>query len=85
MSDTILPTVHLNGTSRKMLTEGYDQAAKDFNTFTDSWDSIEFNHRDYYVQGPEAYQQAREQRIEIAKKIRDIRQYLTEHREHLHA
>lgn len=80
-----LPTIHLNGTSKDSLQRCYDAADDALYEFISAWESIEFNARDYYVNGPESWTDAVEERQEMNKKIRDIRQYLQDIREHLHA
>jgi hypothetical protein len=78
-----MPTVHLNGTSHKMLTQGYEDAHYALKTFTKAFRHTEFNSRDYYVQGPEAWPAAVDARIEINQKIKEIAQYLEAHMDHL--
>jgi hypothetical protein len=80
---TPMPTVHLNGTSHKMLASGYDDAHYALKTFVKAFSHTEFNARDYYVQGPEAWPAAVDARIEINQKIKEISQYLEEHMGHL--
>jgi len=80
---TPMPTVHLNGTSHKMLTEVYEEAHYILGLFTKSLHNTEFNSRDYYVQGPEAWPAAVDARMEINQKIKEISQYLEEHMDHL--
>ena len=80
---TPLPTVHLGGTSHKMLTQDYEDAYFAFKTFTKAFGHIEFNARDYFVQGPEAWITAVEARMEINQKIRDIVKYVEDHLESL--
>lgn len=79
-----LPTLHMNGTGFKMLSEGYEQAADKLDDFTDAFGSIEFNARDYYVQNPEAYPKAREERMAIHAHIKAIKDYLHTHRIAIH-
>ncbi len=79
-----LPTVHMNGTGLRTLRETYDAAADALEDFITKWGGIEFNARDYYVDGPEAFEAARTDREAMAGKIRDIRRYLERHREHLY-
>jgi len=70
----IKPTVHLNGTSREMLQEGYRVAYSAVTKAIATIQQIEFNPRDYYVQGPEAWSQAVEEmtaRIAALQKVRD--------------
>ena len=81
-----LPTIHLNGTGRKSLQEGYDAAAHALDDFIDRWGDIEFNARDYYVsRDPAAWEKARDERDAMGAKIRDIKQYLQTIREHIHS
>ena len=46
-----LPTIHLNGTGRDRLLADYHTAHKLLNAAADAFASVEFNARDYYVQG----------------------------------
>jgi hypothetical protein len=59
---TTLPTIHLNGTSRQELLDDYLQALNTVRDAIKALDKIEFNARDYYVQGPNAFEHAREER-----------------------
>ena len=79
-----LPTNHSNGTSIRMLLEGYDPAAEALTDFIDAWGKIEFNARDYYVNGPECWPKALAEREEINRKIRDVRDYIQGIREYLY-
>ena len=54
----IKPTLHLNGTGKKMLVEGYEKAHRAIREASKALGEIEFNARDYYVQGPQAWPQA---------------------------
>lgn len=82
---TTLPTIHLNGTSRQMLLDGYTEAYRKLIEFRDSFNSIEFNARDYYVQGPDAFTKAREERDAQRQRIADLMRYLEDHLLHLGA
>jgi hypothetical protein len=73
------PTVHLNGTSAKDLWEGYEAAYDAVRAAQDALRKIEFNARDYYVQGDEAYSKARDHRTEQFIKLVDIEEYLLQH------
>lgn len=64
-----LPTVHLNGTSAKMLHEGYDAAVDAVLAAEDAMKRIEFNARDYYVEGPQKWEAAK---IEFADMIENL-------------
>lgn len=86
MSDkptTPMPTVHMNGTSHKMLTQGYEDAYDALKAFTKAFGHIEFNARDYYPQGPDAWNAAVDARIEMNEKIRDLMKYVEDHLDHL--
>lgn len=80
-----LPTIHSNGTGLQTLRDDYDKAADSLQTFIDAWGRIEFNARDYYVQGPDAYPSARDERDAINAKLCDVRAYLDTIREHLYS
>jgi hypothetical protein len=84
-TDLTLPLVHLNGTGRATLIEDYDDADDTLQGFIDSFASIEFNARDYYPHGPDAWGKAVDARQEINQKIRDIKDYLDAHRAHLYS
>lgn len=80
-----MPLIHMNGTGKKTLFEDYDTAADKLHDFIESWGKMEFNARDYYPHGPEAWTQARDARDAINAKIREIREYIDAHREHLYS
>lgn len=80
-----LPTVHLNGTSRQMLLDGYTEAYRKLIEFRDVFNKIEFNARDYYVQSDTAFAQARDQRDAERQRIADLMTYLESHLLHLGA
>lgn len=67
-----------------MLLEGYSNAADALQDFIKAWGSIEFNARDYYVQGDSAFDDARTEREEISRKIRELRTYIDNHLRHIH-
>lgn len=79
MSDFVLPTVHLNGTGRETLAHGYHEAYRALIKFKEAFASIEFNARDYYVQGPGSWDRAVEQRDEQRQNIGELMQYLEKH------
>ena len=53
------PLVHLNGTSKAALAEGYHNAATAITAALDKLIEAAPNARDYYPQGPDAYSVAR--------------------------
>lgn len=73
------PTVHLNGTSHKDLYNGYEEAYHAVRAAQEAISNIEFNARDYYVQGPEAWTAARNHRTAQQQSLADIEEYLLEH------
>jgi len=83
MTESTLPTVHLNGTSRKMLADGYFEAWNRLNEAIAAFNAIEFNCRDYYVQPPGAWAQASTERDEAARKLHEVHKYLEAHLIHL--
>ena len=52
------PMVHLNGTGREMLVNGYEKAYDAIREAQKALRKIEFNARDYYVQGADAWPEA---------------------------
>lgn len=78
-----LPSIHLNGTSRKMLREDYSKAYHALEEFRDAFASIEFNARDYYVQGPDAFSRARAERDAQLLHIGELMTYLEAHLMHI--
>jgi hypothetical protein len=54
----ILPTIHSNGTSPEMLRDGYSAARLAVADAERALGCVEFNARDYYVQGPDAWRAA---------------------------
>lgn len=79
MTKPTLPTVHLNGTSRQTLADGYFSAYQRLNEAIAAFNAIEFNARDYYVKGPGAWHQASAERRVIGLKLNDVHEYLTAH------
>lgn len=81
--DLTLPTVHLNGTGRKMLAEGYQRAYVAVQDAIRAFNEIEFNARDYYVQSDGAWPQARTERDCAASHLHQAHAYLEAHLIHL--
>lgn len=80
---TPMPTVHLGGTSHKQLTQNYEDAYYALKTFIKAFGHIEFNARDYYPQGPDAWNDAADARTDMNVKIRDLVKYVEDHLDHL--
>lgn len=83
MTDLTLPTVHLNGTGRTTLTDGYFAAWNRLNEAIAAFNAIEFNARDYYVAGPDAWPKARTERDCAAAHLHQAHAYLEAHLIHL--
>jgi len=83
MSDLTLPSIHLNGTGRRMLTEDYTTAYHALQTAIRAFQSIEFNARDYYTQGADAFYQARSQRDIQLQHLSGVQHYLETHLAHI--
>ena len=54
----IFPTIHSNGTSPEMLRRGYEDARLAVGAAIRAMHAMEFNARDYYPQGAEAWTRA---------------------------
>ena len=73
-----IPTVHLNGTGFTDLRDGYAAAYDAIDKAMDALAKAELNGRDFYVQEPGAYYQARKERDEAMDKLRDASIYVGE-------
>lgn len=78
------PQIHINGTSRETLFLGYQNASDKLREFITAWQAIEFNVRDYYPMGDDAFSAAANMRQEMETKIRDVKVYLDAHVEHVY-
>ena len=73
-----IPTVHLNGTGFTNLRDGYAAAYDAIEKAIDALANAELNGRDFYVQSPAAYSQARTERDEAFLKLRAAHDYVGE-------
>jgi hypothetical protein len=73
-----VPTVHLNGTSFNDLRDGYADAYRAIDKAMDALAKAELNGRDFYVQGPDAYSQARAERDAAYSKLLAAHDYVGE-------
>lgn len=73
------PTIHLNGTGYKDLWAGYEAAYEAVRAAQEALGKIEFNARDYYVQGNEAWGKARDHRNEQRQALANVEEYLLQH------
>ncbi len=88
-----LPTVHLNGTGKKMLLEGNTRILGAINDLKEAIQSCEFHGRDYYVQDANpamdafnddnAFSRAYNEREKHLKNLRAFKQYNLEQVMHL--
>ena len=70
-----IPTIHLNGTSFTDLRDGYAAAYEAIDQAINALVKAELNGRDFYPQGPDAYHQARKERVEVLCQLRASRDY----------
>ena len=77
-----LPSIHLNGTSARTLTEGYLEARLAVQAAIDQLSKVEFNARDYYVNGPDAWKTASAERAALFTKLREVADELYKIEEH---
>lgn len=66
------PTVHLNGTSRQMLLDDTEKMAEAALALRHAMQRVEFNCRDYYVRGPEAWPAAVDERRRIQMLVEQV-------------
>jgi hypothetical protein len=78
------PLIHLNGTSARDLTAGWDRIAERLCDLCDAWGDLEFNARDYYPQGSDAWPRACTEREAMARRIREVQTYVNRVRESLY-
>lgn len=74
----IKPLIHPNGTSGELLETQYGEAHTLLRDFTKRFETLEFNPRDYYPIGVDAYQNARQERQEVFAHMKAIDSYLHE-------
>jgi hypothetical protein len=73
-----VPTIHLNGTGATALKEEYWAAYEAIDAAIEKLSDATLNGRDFYPQGPEAYQQARKERTAAFQKLHEARLYVAE-------
>lgn len=70
----MIPTVHLNGTGKHNLLSELETAYAAVGTAIDALRQVTVHGRDYYVQGPHAYGQARTEmdvRLDALRAVQD--------------
>ena len=70
-----LPTIHLNGTGAKSLADEYHAVYQAIDRAADALQAATCNARDFYPQGDAAWQQAREERAEMFRKLNELQAY----------
>ena len=83
-----LPTVHLNGTSKKSLLQGNVKILSAINELREAIGSCQFHGRDYYVQDQDvgietSYVRASAERSKHLDNIVDFEQYIEQHIQHI--
>jgi hypothetical protein len=73
-----LPTIHLNGTSASSLASSLETAVIKLRDAQRALDETSPNARDYYVQGVDVFEKARNEHIERQKKLTSVIDELTE-------
>lgn len=77
MNSTIAhPIIHLNGNSKKALSEQYLEALRKLDNALDAMRGIDFHPRDYYVKGDEYFHQARAEREDAFKALKQTMNYV---------
>ena len=72
----MIPTIHLNGTSRESLTEGYEKAVEAMAAAIAAVGGTSPNARDFYPQGSDAFNQAAVQHQARMVRLREVEQEL---------
>jgi hypothetical protein len=70
-----LPTIHLNGTGAKSLADEYHAVYRAIGRASDALQAATCNARDFYPQGDAAWQQARDERAEMFRKLAEVQAY----------
>lgn len=72
------PTIHLNGTSPVSLADDISIAREKIDETIEAMAKASPNARDYYVQGPGAFDQADDEHMERMKKLHSIKEDLVD-------
>lgn len=70
-----LPTIHMNGTSKRMLLDGWRKVALALCDLEGAIETVEFNGRDYYPRGDEAFSIARAEFEQALKGLNAFRDF----------
>ena len=81
----ILPTIHSNGSDAATLRQQYLNAGMAVSNAVCEVKAVDFNARDYYPQGDDAYRQASRERDAMLAKLDEVLVYLSAHVTHIEA
>ena len=73
--EVTLPTIHLNGTGARTLSNDYRMVCQAVNDTVTALEKAEFHQRDFYPQGSEAWQNAKAEREEAFRKLKEVKEY----------
>jgi hypothetical protein len=79
-----MPIIHMNGTHPDTLIEGYLEACRACNSALETFRKVEFNARDYYPKGDEAWAKASQQHQKHFKAVSDASEFFFAIVEHCH-
>ena len=79
---TTLPTIYLNGTGAQSLEEEYRAVRRAVSAASDALQAATCNARDFYPQGPGAWQRARAERDEAFRLLQQVSDYAEQWEEH---
>lgn len=82
MSNITLPTIHSNGTSARKLAQDYGLARRLLRDAIVALEQVEFNGRDYYPQGGDAWTQALAQHTARLTALEQVNEELAEIEQH---
>jgi hypothetical protein len=80
----MVPTIHLNGTSRQELLDGYVVTLRAVCDAIDALSKAHPNGRDYYVQGPDATHKAKDEHRSRVHRLASVRDELAAIAEAIH-
>lgn len=72
---TTLPTIHLNGTGADTLRQEYYELRQAVDAAAERLSTATCNLRDFFPQGPDAWQRARLERAEMFHLLRMVSEY----------
>lgn len=81
----MIPTIHLNGTSKANLLDEIEAAYVAIEAAISALRQVTVHGRDYYVQGPNAYPQARDEMDKRLASLYTVQQELQSMYEAIHA